>query len=84
MIKCYARRRNYVRLRSRHSRYGLGYHHALALYRVDEYGANYKHSPHCLGNRFKERAFDIPYWRKFLRETDPTVFYRSPHPKTAL
>jgi hypothetical protein len=78
MIKYYAHRRSYVRLRSRHSRYGLGYHQSMALYRFDEYGPNYKHSRHCLGSRFRERAFETPYWRKFLRETDPSVFYHSP------
>ena len=36
MKKHHLRRRNFVRLRSRHSRYGLGYHQALALWRFDE------------------------------------------------
>jgi hypothetical protein len=77
MKKTYLRRRSFVRLRSRHDRYGLGFHHAPALWRNDEYGPDYRHTKNH-GNRFRERAWAVPYWRRFLRETDPQVFYRSP------
>ena len=77
MKKSYLWRRAFVRLRSRHPRYGLGFHHALALWRNDEYGPDYRHTGK-FGNRFRERADATPYWRHFLRETDPSVFYQSP------
>lgn len=77
MKKFYLRRRAFVRLRSRHSRYGLGFHQALALWRNDEYGPEFRHTGN-FGNRFRERAAAAPYWRRFLRETDPGVFYQSP------
>ena len=78
MKKHYLRRRNFVRLRSRHSRYGLGYHQALTLWRSDEGGPWYRHSSNTLGSRFRERTAETPYWRRFLRETDPSVFFQSP------
>ena len=77
MKKYHLRRRAFVRLRSRHPRYGLGFHQALALWRNDEHGPDYRHTKNA-GNRFRERAVEVPYWRHFLRETDPSVFYQSP------
>ena len=77
MKKHYLRRRAFVRPRSCHPRYGLGFHHALALRRNDEYGPEYRHTDN-FGTRFRERAAQTPYWRRFLRETDPRVFYQSP------
>ena len=72
------RRRAFVRLRSRHSRYGLGYHRCLALWRYDKGTPDYRHSDNRSGSRFRERAGETPYWRHFLRETDPSVFFQSP------
>jgi hypothetical protein len=77
MKKHYLSRRAFVRLRSRHSRYGLGFHQAHALWRNGEHGPDYRHTENH-GNRFRDRAVAVPYWRRFLRETDPGVFYQSP------
>ena len=82
MKKYYLRRHAFVRLRSRHPRsrhprYSLGFHQALALWRAEEYGPEYRHTEN-FGNRFRERAAETPHWQHFLHETDPSVFYQSP------
>ena len=63
-------RKVYVRPRSRNNRHGLGYDRHAALWRFQEERLD----------RYAERANDLLAhgWHRFLWETDPQVFYRSP------
>lgn len=65
----YARRRNYIRPKSRHARNGLGY---------DRHEALWRYSEEAKFRRFEARATDLLVGRKILRETDPQAFYQSP------